>query len=55
MRLDIRQESNVHSDAVADLLSHLGIDYPALSEKEKLNLLRVTLPQPLLWTPYILT
>jgi len=39
MRLDIRQESNVHSDAVADLLSHLGIDYPALSEKEKLNLL----------------
>lgn len=39
MRLDIRQESNVHSDAVADLLSHLGIDYPNLSEKEKLNLL----------------
>ncbi|VAW48888.1 Phosphoenolpyruvate carboxylase [hydrothermal vent metagenome] len=39
MRLDIRQESNVHSDAVADLLSHLGIDYPSLSEKEKLNLL----------------
>ncbi len=39
MRLDIRQESNVHSDAVADLLSHLGVDYPSLSEKEKLNLL----------------
>ena len=39
MRLDIRQESNIHSDAVADLLSHLGIDYPSLSEKEKLNLL----------------
>lgn len=39
MRLDIRQESNVHSDAVADLLSHLGVDYNSLSEKEKLDLL----------------
>ncbi|NPA71369.1 MAG: phosphoenolpyruvate carboxylase, partial [Gammaproteobacteria bacterium] len=39
MRLDIRQESNVHSDAVADLLSHLDIDYNSLSEKEKLELL----------------
>lgn len=39
MRLDIRQESNVHSDAVADLLSHLGIDYNSLGEKEKLDLL----------------
>ncbi|GKT11081.1 MAG: phosphoenolpyruvate carboxylase [Thiomicrorhabdus sp.] len=39
MRLDIRQESNVHSDAVADLLSHLGIDYPSLGEQEKLDLL----------------
>ncbi len=39
MRLDIRQESHVHSEAVADLLAHLGIDYPSLGEKEKLNLL----------------
>ena len=39
MRLDIRQESNVHSDAVADLLSHLNIDYMALPEAEKLTLL----------------
>jgi len=39
MRLDIRQESNVHTDAVTDLLSHLDIDYPSLSEKEKINLL----------------
>ncbi|MGM0541640.1 MAG: phosphoenolpyruvate carboxylase [Pseudomonadota bacterium] len=39
MRLDIRQESNVHSDAVADLLSHLDIDYNSLGEKEKLDLL----------------
>ncbi|NPA71767.1 MAG: phosphoenolpyruvate carboxylase, partial [Gammaproteobacteria bacterium] len=30
---------NVHSDAVADLLSHLGVDYNSLSEKEKLDLL----------------
>jgi len=39
MRLDIRQESDVHTDAVADLLSHLNIDYNALSEEEKLSLL----------------
>lgn len=39
MRLDIRQESTVHTDAVTDLLSHLGVDYPSLSEKEKLDLL----------------
>jgi len=39
MRLDIRQESNIHCDAVADLLSHLDIDYKSLSEPEKLNLL----------------
>lgn len=39
MRLDIRQESNIHTDAVADLLSHLHIDYKSLSEAEKLNLL----------------
>ncbi|MDX1348366.1 MAG: phosphoenolpyruvate carboxylase [Thiomicrorhabdus chilensis] len=39
MRLDIRQESNVHSDAVADLLSHLNIDYHSLPENDKLELL----------------
>jgi len=39
MRLDIRQESNIHTDAVADLLSHLDIDYNSLSEPEKLDLL----------------
>ncbi|MBD3755043.1 MAG: phosphoenolpyruvate carboxylase [Gammaproteobacteria bacterium] len=39
MRLDIRQESTVHTDAVADLLSHLNIDYKSLSEAEKLELL----------------
>ncbi len=39
MRLDIRQESTVHTDAVSDLLSHLGIDYPSLSEQDRLQLL----------------
>ena len=39
MRLDIRQESTVHTDAVTDLLSHLGVDYPSLSEEERLSLL----------------
>jgi phosphoenolpyruvate carboxylase len=39
MRLDIRQESTVHTEAVADLFSHLGIAYKSLSEKEKLEIL----------------
>ncbi|MEA3406185.1 MAG: phosphoenolpyruvate carboxylase [Pseudomonadota bacterium] len=39
MRLDIRQESNIHTDAVTDLLSHLNIDYPSLSEVDKIELL----------------
>jgi phosphoenolpyruvate carboxylase len=39
MRLDIRQESTVHNDAVADLLRHLNIDYNNLSETEKLEIL----------------
>lgn len=39
MRLDIRQESNVHTDAVADLLRHVNIDYMALNEQERLEVL----------------
>ena len=39
MRLDIRQESTVHTDAVADLLRHINIDYHALNEQERLELL----------------
>ncbi|PHS24480.1 MAG: phosphoenolpyruvate carboxylase [Methylophaga sp.] len=39
MRLDLRQESNVHTDAVADLLLHVGVDYTSLSEKDKLEIL----------------
>lgn len=39
MRLDIRQESNVHTDAVSDLLQHINIDYKSLSEPERLEIL----------------
>lgn len=46
MRLDIRQESTVHTDAVADLLSHLGIDYLSLSEAERLDLLAQQVSSP---------
>ncbi len=46
MRLDIRQESTVHSEAVADLLSHLNIDYNKLSEKEKLECLAEQVSAP---------
>jgi phosphoenolpyruvate carboxylase len=46
MRLDIRQESNIHSDAVTDLLSHLGIDYSNLSEAEKLTCLASQVSSP---------
>lgn len=46
MRLDIRQESTVHTDAVTDLLSHLGIEYPSLSEAERLDLLAQQISSP---------
>ena len=39
MRLDIRQESTVHSEAVADLLKNLNIDYLSLSEEERQKVL----------------
>lgn len=39
MRLDIRQESTVHTEAVADLLQHLNIDYNALPEEERMKVL----------------
>ena len=39
-RLDIRQESTVHSDAVAEIVSQAGVDdYTALEESERLALL----------------
>jgi phosphoenolpyruvate carboxylase len=47
-RLDIRQESTVHTDAVADVLSQLGIhdDYLALDEDGRMQLLRGLLENP---------
>nr|WP_044409924.1 phosphoenolpyruvate carboxylase [Thiomicrospira microaerophila] len=46
MRLDIRQESTVHTEAVSDLLSHLGIDYNSLSETQRLELLADQVSSP---------
>lgn len=46
MRLDIRQESTVHTDATADLLSHLGIEYNQLSEVERLDVLAKQISSP---------
>ncbi|MCB1923975.1 MAG: phosphoenolpyruvate carboxylase [Gammaproteobacteria bacterium] len=47
-RLDIRQESNVHTDAVADILAHLGIEqnYAALDEPHRLALLGGLIDNP---------
>ena len=41
MRLDVRQESTVHTEAVADILAQLGIEsnYDALDEEQRLQLL----------------
>lgn len=46
MRLDIRQESNIHTDAVTDLLNHVGIDYTSLSETERLDFLAKQVSSP---------
>ncbi|WP_455210455.1 phosphoenolpyruvate carboxylase, partial [Kaarinaea lacus] len=43
MKLDVRQESTRHSEAVAELFQHQGIDYMALDEAARLNLLAQTL------------
>lgn len=47
-RLDIRQESAVHTGAVADVLAHLGIhaDYAALNEPDRLKLLGELIQSP---------
>ncbi len=45
--LDIRQESTVHSDTVADVLRKLhGIDYAALTEAERIDTLAKFLAEP---------
>lgn len=47
-RLDIRQESTVHTDAVADLLATLGIEpsYAELDEQKRLQLLGHLIEKP---------
>ena len=47
-RLDIRQESTVHTDAVGDILAHLGIahDYASLDESARMQLLGELLCSP---------
>ena len=48
MQLDLRQESNRHSDAVAEILRQLDeqLDYHALDENARLTLLAKLLDQP---------
>lgn len=47
-RLDIRQESNIHTEAVADVLDHLGIEhnYEGLDETARLQLLGELIANP---------
>ena len=47
-RLDIRQESAVHTEAVADILAYLGIEgnYEALDEAQRLDLLGRLIESP---------
>lgn len=47
-RLDIRQESTVHTEAVADILKQSGIhaDYAALDEAERMRLMEHLISQP---------
>ncbi len=45
LKLDLRQESGRHSDAVAELFKTRGIDYLALDENGRMTLLAKTLEQ----------
>ncbi len=47
MRLDIRQESTTHSETVAELLTHLDIDYLALDEANRISLLAKHIASPM--------
>ncbi|HHP7237047.1 phosphoenolpyruvate carboxylase [Longibacter sp.] len=46
--LDVRQHSGVHEEALTQMLRHAGVtdDYAALSEEEKLTILRAELSNP---------
>lgn len=47
MQLDVRQESNRHTEAVADVLNAaLGLDYRALDENQRLGLLSEAIATP---------
>ncbi len=47
MQLDVRQESGRHTDAVADILAAaLGLDYHALDENQRLDLLSEAIATP---------
>ncbi|MFZ4654753.1 MAG: phosphoenolpyruvate carboxylase, partial [Methylococcaceae bacterium] len=47
MRLDVRQESSLHTEAVAELFeTGLGLDYRAMNESERLNSLQEALLLP---------
>jgi phosphoenolpyruvate carboxylase len=46
LRLDVRQESSRHSEAVAELLQRQGIDYLAMDETQRLKLLEQVIAEP---------
>ena len=46
MKLDVRQESTRHTEAVAELFQYQGIEYMALDEPARMNLLAQTLSEP---------
>ncbi|WP_455205714.1 phosphoenolpyruvate carboxylase [Kaarinaea lacus] len=45
LRLDVRQESTRHSDAIAELFQQQGVDYHALDEAQRLDLLAQTVAE----------
>jgi phosphoenolpyruvate carboxylase len=49
MHLDIRQESTRHTLAVSELFSHMGLDYLALSEAQRIQTIAERVRQPLLF------
>ncbi len=46
LRLDVRQESTNHTEAVAELFKQINIDYKALDETSRLELLDKTIKDP---------
>ena len=46
LRLDVRQESSRHSEAVAEILQQQGIDYLTMDENQRLKVLEQVIAQP---------